>query len=996
MSDPVSQAGAVKAGSRYAALTQGGREITGLVTQRSPYRDGAVSYLTAKYNGGSRIDTMWDGANREISNALTDRRRPGSDVYNALTFPAGNGFFSWKYIQNATEIVRTLMDGQDGVVYDVTAGQKTVILGKAAGAGPARMLGVNTELFIGDGVEQKKSIRTAKTWTANTSYNVGDLIIDPNGNIQKAYSVPLVCAITSVEQFLDGAIEYVRLTLDQAPGLGTQGAGLFTLNPADTVVLAGLTGATWLNGTALTKVYPFGPYGNQLQGVSGIAHADYPDTADTGTATGRTQTGSGTSGGSAPAWQTLLRRFTTDGTLVWQCYTGGTLQDWGLNTPSQAATTAPTFTTERYWVPGQVFVGTASPIFAYSVLDPSNNVQALLIGTPFNYQNGASPPNWNPNVGGLTNSNAASVGYINFGQPTSWFAATNYGGTAATGAANPCCIIDSNDNLQAMTNGTIVAGQFPAANALTSGAAQPVWATATGGLTVDGPITWVNLGPGVSLTTGALQWAWSTHSIDGTVSTASPINAAIAEGILGPDSRFGVNLNGKLDVGGNLDQVDEVWLWRTAQNQPTLIRVARIPLPPLNPANPQWNFTDMLPDKALNAFVAAPVAKAGDPPPLGYLPMCFALQRVWGIVDNIVQWSAGPDAVTGNGLTQFPPLNFIAFVGKPYAIFPITVQDGGQVVFTSSGIWIILGQGTSSDPFYARPYFQSVNVSGYNAVTLFNQSFFVIESNLKVSAVAVQFPFNPSTGYVEVGFPIGDQFRKVTTGGYNSSLFNSTTAFVTWNNQSTEESALYINDGAGRWFRMSALDGPEQGLVWSPIATIAGGASAIQSAETSPGVNQLLIAPATGTTGTIRARDDSGTIYTDDVAGTPTPYSAWDAKGVTLLCGTGQWAETAHIAAKSTNTGGPRPIVAVLLGEIQPSTSRPYDELDITSTDPPDTPKSQSVYSDRYGLAQNGVANTSDCILVKFDYGEQAFGDELLDWGIFASVQDEREEPVSK
>jgi len=46
-------------------------------------------------------------------------------------------------------------------------------------------------------------------------------------------------------------------------------------------------------------------------------------------------------------------------------------------------------------------------------------------------------------------------------------------------------------------------------------------------------------------------------------------------------------------------------------------------------------------------------------------------------------------------------------------------------------------------------------------------------------------------------------------------------------------------------------------------------------------------------------------------------------------------------------------------------------------------------------MASNGRNNTSDTIMVKFDYGSQTFGDELMDWGIFASTSDERKEEAA-
>jgi hypothetical protein len=147
----------------------------------------------------------------------------------------------------------------------------------------------------------------------------------------------------------------------------------------------------------------------------------------------------------------------------------------------------------------------------------------------------------------------------------------------------------------------------------------------------------------------------------------------------------------------------------------------------------------------------------------------------------------------------------------------------------------------------------------------------------------------------------------------------------------------------------------------------------------------------TGNAGPILMRDTTGTVYSDN----GTLYPSWDAKGVNLLCSTGQWTEVAHISAKSAAVGA-RPVVSVLLGEIAPTLERPWIVLDVTSPDPASTPRSKSVYSDRYALAQNGEAAESDCILTKFDYGLQTVADELLDWGIFATTDDERKEEAQK
>jgi hypothetical protein len=94
-----------------------------------------------------------------------------------------------------------------------------------------------------------------------------------------------------------------------------------------------------------------------------------------------------------------------------------------------------------------------------------------------------------------------------------------------------------------------------------------------------------------------------------------------------------------------------------------------------------------------------------------------------------------------------------------------------------------------------------------------------------------------------------------------------------------------------------------------------------------------------------------------------------------------------HIAAKSRAVGA-RPVVSVLLNEIAPvsGTGANYTALNQMVQEPARGRKSVSVFSDRYNLLQNGVDTLGDSLLVKFDYGTQAVADELLDWGISASV----------
>jgi hypothetical protein len=1115
MPGPIEAAGAVKNPSKYGALAMGARQFTGLWTQRSPYRDAAVQYLISKFYGGSRFDSILDGVNREIGMKMTDVRRPGSVVYNANAFPAVNSFAEWKWIQDTAEIVRIIADCADGVIYDATAGQKTALFTKSAGAGAAQFLSVDTELFLCDGVDQQKILRSSLAWAAETMFTVGDFIIDSNGNIQSFQSQATELTITTLE------IVTAPVGMIMQNFLVVTLAGLTPTIPSNQpIAFSGITAAafTFLNGTTINYANIAPGWNLNLStsqfalmtSVAQTSAATTPGTASTFIQVddnGNDLTG--VTGATEPAWSTGHGELTQDGTVTWMCF-GNPVQNWGV----KSALVAPTLTpgpTAQYWSAGLNLL--SLPQYGFAIIDSNQQYQV-----PFGVGvTGTEQPIWNTTLGGKTMD--GTVVWMNVGQLSTWFpdfqfpttitviidpngnlqlttnffttqtiwtagvanttGAGNTTGTTQPGAVVPAQSRGSSYYLQSDavgddgtpgTNATVyysdstVAGpdsnlvnafnaflaggppvtlnfsftgvpspvgpenvqvtgvglasppgqprQFyyftfttsPSALIFFPGSGNPgftanyvgvnddtTWNPMLGGTTIDNAYTWINCGQATQLTAGTLQYAQCYHSIDGTVSTASPVSFVL-NAMVGAPGMFGVEL---ALTPSDDPQVDQIFIMRTAGGEPTLVFADEIPN--VGP-NATFNYRDVIPDtstsgqQALVPEIPAPIADQGDPPPVGITAPIFALGRTWVIVGNAVRYSAGPDAVTGNGNTQWPPLNTIPYVARPVRLEPVTVQNGGILVFTTGGVYIILGTGTAANPFYTTVYYASVSITGYNAVSVYNNSVFVMESNFKVSTLAIEYPFNPQTGYTEIGFPIGDQFEFVTTGGFNAALFDPATAFVSWNIQSSKENAMYVSDGAGHWFRLSAVPQPETGWLWSPIASIEGGASAVQSIETTPGQYSLLMGPPAGTTGPILMRDSTGTVFADNGAA----YPSFDVKGVNILCSTGQWAEVVHVSAKSAAVGA-RPIVSVLMNEIAASTRRPFHplRLDDKSNDPARTPRSISVFSDRYVLKQSGINTLGDCLLTKFDYGTQAVGDELLDWGIYARVHEEREEEVA-
>lgn len=964
MASPFDNTPAVKSPSRYAALNMHGEQLTGLWTQANPYRDPAVSYLTSKFYGGSRIDRIIDGINREITQNLTDKRRPGSDVYNDLSFPAANSFYSWKYIQNKTEVVHVLQDGADGVIYDVTVGSKITLLTKSAGAGPARFLGVNTELFIGDGVDTQKVMR-GDSWRANVPTTPGTLITTGFGpDVQLALgglTLPIVATASTGTQIL--------IYVDPS-SIPRQFPNIENVE----VTFSGLTVATVLNGTTL-QVASVDSTTLGLFRVNAVQTA-YTETTDTGSG----NTGNGTTGGSSPGFSTTKFAITADGGQQWKCY-GPSVQNWGLAAPPSAPTLVP-LNGARWWQP-TTLISTSY----YCVIDSSGNIQCALgvVDLTLPMVTGRSYPVWKVTsvYNGINQTIDGNVVWWNFGPAGMWSPGTVYVNAPFSPGGQTAVILDSNQNLQWVYNGSGSA----------SGSSEPVWATSIAGMTTDGGLTWVCMGPGVEIATASVQYAYSYHGVDGSVATAST-PAYIQGGILGSPAAVGPYLAVQ-GVPTTDTQCDQIWIFRTPIGKTTLILEDQIPADYLTGT---FTYDELgIPDVpvgsggALNAFIAAPIAESNNPPQSTMGAPVYHLQRIWGIVDNMVVYSGGPDTLVGNGNTAFPPLNEIPYPAQPIYLLPVTVQGGGILVFTTSGVYIILGTGTPSDPFYTTIYYASVNLAGYNAIDVYNTAVFLMESNGKVSMLAIEYPFNPQGGYTEIGFPIGDQFKKVTTGGISAALYNPATAYVSWNIQSSAETSMFVSDGAVGWFNMQNINPPESGILWNPRAQIAGGTSAVQSIETSPGLHQLLIGPPVGTTGPILMRDATGTVFTDNGV----PYPAWDIKGVMMLCSTGQWCEVSHVSTKSMAVGA-RPVVSTLMGEIRPTANHPWNALKLNnkSNDPPETPKSESVFSDRYLLAENGVPCTGDCISVRFDYGSQDEPDELLDFGIFAALMNEREEQV--
>jgi hypothetical protein len=933
MPGPLQAAGASPEPSEYAPLTMD-RYITGLWTQRSPLRDADVPYLYTKFYSASRFDSLIDGLNREVTSRLTIARRPGNAIYNAAVFPPVLSFYTFKFIQNSTQVVKVIADTA-ATIYDATAGQQSALYTKTAGAGKTRFQGVGGTLFFGDGKEQKKLLEPNVTWSANTAFTAGQYIIDPNGNLQVITAQNLTLNLESLQVVLyqpvpGGATSYqINVVVD----------GEFPPLAASTpVTFAGLTNYPTLNGkTLLTVVDPATAQTDQLHFSSpGPA---YGPAGETGNATFIADA-NGTSGAVQPAWSLVLGSYTQDGTVSWRNF-GKPVFDWATPAPTLAPTVS--LETGRQWAPN------ISAEQYTTILDTNGNLQVALNATGGVYKTGTQQPTWKTGIGAQTSD--GTIFWTNLGVVGSWVA--NY--TEPTFAA----ILDTNGNLQYAQTQTGM-----------TGATEPVWNTA--GTTADNGVTWMFLGAGTELTTASQQYAYAYHSIDGSVTTASPVTT-LSGGVLGPGSQF----RNLLSAPTTADPIcDQIWIFRTVQGGSTLLLLAQIPNPTLGVVT-TWNYQDMQPDSALNLFIQAPIADANDPPPAGATAPAYHVNRLWVVVNDIVSYSGGPDVLTGNGNTAFPPLNSFVFPETITRLIPFTVDNGGLLVLGTANVYVILGTGTSANPFYTTTYMPTVGFLSYDAIDIVGSTIYGLTNNSKFISL------DPSAGYVECGFPIGDQFQTVTTGGIDAALYNPATAYVAWNERSSGDSGLYVSDGAVGWFRYSPVASPESGFLWSPRAVIVGGTSAVQNVETVTGMQRLLIGPPSGG-GPILQR--SNTVWTDNGQ----PYAeSYLTIGNIVLCESGEIAEVAHVALDSIRTGA-EPTVGLLFGEIAETATSFFDSLHVTSPDPPDLPESETLFSSRYVVMQNGYCPKCRHCQLKISWPAQAVGDELLSHAIYGAKWAER------
>lgn len=921
--------------TRYAAMWSN-RFATGVWTQRSPYRDAASTRIEEEYYG-ARGDALIDGLNTEVSAKLTFIRRPGSSVYNSVPFPAINRFYENRTSTfNAAQTVSTeniqVIADTGFAVYDATGPATQVnLFTKTTGAGKTSFQSVGNSLYFSDGPDQKKLLTPSLVWAPNTVYQTGQYILDPAGNIQAAES-EFTLNITTVEVNQLNSVWYVLITFsDPIPW-----------SPATPITFAGMTGYTSLNGLTLSILDPtvWGSSPSQIAVYAPTA-TPYGPAGDTGTATSQNGVTQGQSGGTEPAWNETLGGTTSDGNIQWRNF-GLPVYDWATKAPITAPTLSPN-PANRQWTPN-------TTLFEwYSILDNNKNVQVVVNFVPgIGYITGGNIPVWNTIPPTLSSSGGQTTDYgiiwQNCGPILSWAPLSPY--------QTFQCVLDTNQNLQIVTNG--------GGGGSATGGSNPVWNTVVGGHTTDGTITWTCVGSGNVVITGNVQYAYSYHSIDGSVTTASPVvNQTFGTQVLGPARGYLAKLFGPSPSD---PQIDQIWIWRTVQGGSQLFFLDAIPNPIVGTAS-TWTYTDFLPDTSLDNEIEAPIMDANDPPPVGINALTYHLGRVWGAVGTSVYFSEGPDVTAGNGNTAWSPSDVFVFPSTVVRLFP-TVN--GLFVFTVSDVYII--SGTSTTTFFSAPFYPYLGLVSYDAFAVNGSTIYMYTSDNQLVSMDL------NSGLSEIGFPIGDQF------GPGNGNFTPSSAFVTWHISGSADKGLYVSDGVENWWRLSPTPAPETGNTWSPKASILGGFSAVQSVEISPGTRNLLIGPESG--GPILKRDD--TVFTDNGAA----YDAFLTLGSVVLAQPGQLASVVFFTTDSPAVGTPLTL-AVQLDEIGTTIPGFFEALTAYQPDPTQLEPSHTLYSQRFYISQTQQPAVCRSIQIKVLWGQDTVQNELYTMTLYGGFESE-------
>lgn len=418
-----------------------------------------------------------------------------------------------------------------------------------------------------------------------------------------------------------------------------------------------------------------------------------------------------------------------------------------------------------------------------------------------------------------------------------------------------------------------------------------------------------NAGSGMTANTG-WQYVYCYNSPKYThVSTASPVSASS-----GPGTWASITVSGPRSTD---PQVTQIQIYRTPDGGSTFEFLGQV----ANPASGNFTYTDTAHDSSLNPFILAPQNGANNPPlanAAGSSGWAYYAGRLWYGVANTLYFSGGPDTTNGNGLMAFPTSNYFTF---PDSIQRLVPYANGLLVFTTKDIWAILG--TSATTFYPKLQQSGLGVNQWFCVDVNGSEIYVFTNRRQFVMIS------PSSGVVDVGFPIGDKLG----------AFNPATTYVAYYTNG-EDDGVYVCDGSSQIYRMNPHQYPEGNICWSPVSQPVGGCYYLIAGYDSTNTPTLFTLDSSRFNVLKRntaVTQDNGSSYASNVA-----------IGPISLAMPGDLALVRSVTVESSAVGN-RPSVSVLTNEVSGS----FTTLTNFVADPPQLPAFSSYHSDRYYINQS-------------------------------------------
>ena len=260
------------------------RFLTGYFPNRNLLRS-PMQYIYSDFYHLGSTDALCDGLNTELSNNQTLIRRPGNPKYcTVATDAAVDNFYSF---HESTGSISVAVDTVDQVDI-MTPSALTTVFTKSAGAGLAYFQGVNTSLYITDGVDLVKYIpdqpgNINPKQNSNNKYiwNFGGVAptIAPTLQVTETGSSGIqwvASTIWSTMGFIDAGGYIQQMVSVNASGsnttqLGTTGNGApdFSGGPGTTVTESSGTPIVWQNQGLISTWQPGANYYNASTTPSG-------------------------------------------------------------------------------------------------------------------------------------------------------------------------------------------------------------------------------------------------------------------------------------------------------------------------------------------------------------------------------------------------------------------------------------------------------------------------------------------------------------------------------------------------------------------------------------------------------------------------------------------------------------------------------------------------------------------------------------------------------